>query len=116
MDELNNIWSNEDELSEEELVNYIKQNSPDDDSHFVEEKMIDDPFLNDAVEGLQQVTDKEKISAHINDLHKNLQQQIVKSKQKKEKRKIKDLNWIVFAVILILALCVLAFTVYFMIG
>lgn len=114
MDDLNNIWTNEDELNQDDLLKYLKGKSLSGETHAIEEQMAADPFVNDAVEGLQEMKDKEKLNDYISDLNKNLQKQIAKNKKVKEKRKIKDINWIVLAVILILAFSIMAFVVYFL--
>ena len=114
MDDLNNIWNADDELNEEELLQYLKGTAPEEQSHTVEEQMAYSPFVNDAVEGLQNIADKEKLDAYVSDLNKNLRKQLQTGKQKEEKRKIKNLNWIVASVIIILVLCMVAFAVYFM--
>lgn len=113
MDDLNNIWTSDDELNEEELMQYIKGTAPEEKSHAVEEQMADSDFVSDAVEGLQSMHDKAKLEAYIQDLNKNLRAQLQAGKQKHEKRKIKHLDWILICTIVVLVLCMIAFAVYF---
>ena len=112
MDELNNIWKDE-ELNEEDLLQYLKGIAPDEESHAVEEQMASSPFVDDAIEGLQSIDHKEKLDIYVSDLNKNLRKQLQTVKQKKEKRKIKNINWIITCVFIILVLCMMAFVVFF---
>ena len=44
-------------------MNYIKRKSSAGEEHSVEEKMADSPFVNDAVEGLQNFSSTEKMNS-----------------------------------------------------
>ncbi|HXL55613.1 MAG TPA: hypothetical protein VN958_05105, partial [Chitinophagaceae bacterium] len=44
-------------------------------------------------------------------LNKNLHQHLIAKKERKEKRKIENLSWIIVAVIVILLMCILAYIV-----
>ncbi len=52
-DVTNILFNSDDELNEEELINYLKGNLSGDALHEVEKKMADSAFTGDAVEGLQ---------------------------------------------------------------
>ena len=56
MEDLTNIWNAGDELNEDELMNYIKKKSPADEEHNIEKQMADSPYVNESVEGLQNIT------------------------------------------------------------
>lgn len=114
MDDLNNIWNSDDELNEDELMQYIKGTASDEDSHAIEEHMADSPFVNDAVEGLQNITNREKLDSYVNDLNNSLRKQLQAGKQKQSKRQIRHLDWIIMSVAIILALCIIACVIYFM--
>jgi len=111
MDDLTNILKDDDNISEEELKKYLSGNISGEERHAIEKKMADSEFVNDAVEGLQEFTSKQKLDEYVNHLNKDLHQYIAGKKEIKEKRKIKDLSWIIIAVIIILLLCILAYIV-----
>jgi len=111
MEDLTNILKDDDNISEEELQKYLSGNISEEEKHAIEKKMADSDFVNDAVEGLQGFTSKQKLNEYVNDLNKDLHQYIAGKKEIKEKRKIKDLSWIIIAVIIILLLCILAYIV-----
>lgn len=108
MAELGNILQSDDELNEEQLKKYLSGEASAEELHAVEKNMADDPFANDAVEGLQSFSSEAKLNDYVAQLNKKLHQQLEVPKERKEKRRIKDLPWIIVAVIIILLLCIVA--------
>jgi len=80
------------------------------------EKLPSPVFESDAIDGLQQLAAGKNAALYVYELNKKLQQQLAAKKQKKAKRKIQNLSWIIIAVILILTLCVLGYVVIKMQG
>jgi hypothetical protein len=111
MEDLTNILEHSDELNEEQLRKYVSGETSAEEMHAVEKQMADSDFVNDAVEGLQAISSKQKLDDYVNQLNKNLHQHLTSKKLIKEKRRIKDLSWIIVAVIVILLLCILAYIV-----
>lgn len=109
MDFFDNIQRNEEELSNEQLKKYISGEASAEEAHAVEKEMADSNFMNDAVEGLQSFSSQKKLDDYVTDINKKLHQQLEGRKQKKEKQKIKDLSWIIIAVIIILLLCIIGY-------
>jgi DNA primase len=107
----NNILPKNDELNEEQLLNYIANNLSDKERHTVESQMLENDFINDAIEGLQQFQNKQHIEDYVYQLNKHLAKQTAKKKIKIAKRKLKQQDWIVIAVIIILMLCLLGYLV-----
>ncbi|BAV05223.1 hypothetical protein SAMN05421788_105321 [Filimonas lacunae] len=101
----------QDDLNDEELLKYLEGQLDAAQQHNVEKKMADSAFLNDAMEGLASFPSKKQLKAQVKHLNKGLQNQLDTRKQRKEKRKIKDLPWILVAAVIILLLCVLGYTV-----
>lgn len=114
MEDLTNILSSEDEFTEEQLLSYLKGEATGDDAHLVERQMAESDFMNDAIEGLQAIKSPRKLDEYVSQLNNKLQQQLEVKKQRKDKREIKHLSWIILAVILILVLCILAYVVIHM--
>jgi hypothetical protein len=86
------------------LLRYISGNITDADKRTIELQMADDPFLNDAVEGLQQASNKTDIERIINELNKDFKRQLAHKKQHVKKRRYKDNPFIVYAAITLLIL------------
>ena len=112
MPDLNNdILNNEEELSDEQLMSYLKGILSAEDAHDIEERMINDSFVNDAVEGLQQFSSNKKLGDYVRQLNHHLHEQVAAQKARTEKRKIKDIPWIIQALIIVLFLCMIAYVV-----
>lgn len=111
MEETGNILSNEEMMSDEQLLSYLQGNLNADELHEVEKQMADSSFINDAVEGLQNFSSNKKLEEYVAQLNTQLSQQLSTRKQQKEKRKIKDLQWPLIAVAIILLLCLIGYVV-----
>ncbi|HMO62612.1 MAG TPA: hypothetical protein PKC39_11475 [Ferruginibacter sp.] len=110
--ELKNILSNSNkDISNQQLVQYLCNQLPPDDTHEVEKTMADDAFVDDAVEGLQQMGSVENIEAYTDQLNHFLQKQTAKNKQRKTKRRYKDSPYTYAAIILILLLAIVGYFV-----
>jgi uncharacterized membrane protein YvbJ len=93
------------------LINYLKGNLSGTELQSVEQQIAESEFVNDAVEGLKNFASDKKLNEYVKQLNNHLHQHLENKKQQKEKRKIKELSWIILAVCIILILCVLAFVV-----
>jgi hypothetical protein len=110
MEDLNNIWNADDELNDDQLLNYIKGNSTGEDAHDLERKMANSSLVNDGVEGLQQFSSTEKINAYVLDINEDLRHKLAGKKTKK-KKVIANLSWQVIALIIVILLCILGYVV-----
>ncbi|WP_137260585.1 hypothetical protein [Ilyomonas limi] len=106
-----NILHSGEELSDEQLKNYLKGYLSREDAHDIEERMVDDSFVNDAIEGLQQFSSNKKLDDYVRQLNQHLHQQMAEQKQRSYKRRLKDIPWIIQALIIVLLLCMLAYVV-----
>lgn len=102
---------NNDELSEEQLMNYLQGNLSEEQAQQVEKQIGDDAFVKDALDGLQQFSSNKKLDDYVRNLNQNLQQQLAIKKERKWKRRLNQPSWILLATVLILLLCVLAYVV-----
>ena len=110
MDKLNKIWNKGEELTEEQLMNYVKGKLTEEDAHAVERKMADSSFISDGVEGLQQFSSSEKINAYAQQVNENLHQRLAE-KKRKNKTGFKGLSWEIIVVIAVILLCLLSYAV-----
>jgi hypothetical protein len=111
-DGLKDILSNlNKDIEQEKLLEYLNRNLPDAEQHAFEKQMNEDEFMNDAVEGLQQVHNKKDIQGLVQQLNADLKKQLDKKKKRKDKRKLKDQGWIYFTIILLLILFVVAYLI-----
>jgi hypothetical protein len=109
-DDLKDILNNSNkDMDNQKLMDYLSRKLSAQDSHDLEKMMADDEFINDAVEGLEQIGDTKKVSLSVEDLNRELKKQIAKNKNRKEKRKLKEQPWVYFTIILLLLLVVVGY-------
>jgi hypothetical protein len=117
MDDLKDILSNgEEQVNEDELMKYLEGNLSEEERYEFEKKTNDSAFTNDALEGLQQFKSKQKLDEYVSQLNKNLHQQLATRKNRNRRRKLKDNPWFLLTIIIILALCIIAYVVIRMHG
>jgi hypothetical protein len=98
-------------INEAELLQYLKEQLPPGDTHAFEKMMANDPFVDDAVEGLQQIKQTDKVPAYVEQLNRNLQQKIALNKKRKDKRRWKEQPWIYLVIATLLILIIISFVV-----
>jgi lipopolysaccharide export LptBFGC system permease protein LptF len=111
MADLNDIFDNSEELSKDQLMDYLSGNLSDEAMHDLEKQMADSELMNDAVEGLQSFSSPDKAKKIAARLTVQLNTKL-KNKNRKNKRKPPmELYWTIIAVVIILVLCLLAYFV-----
>lgn len=116
-DDLKDILSNlNKDIEQDKLLQYLNRNMSNAEQHAFEKQLIDDEFMNDAVEGLESIEDKKKIGILVQQMNTGLKKQLKKKKDRKQKRKITEQPWLYFSIILILLLIITAYLVIKKIG
>ncbi len=111
-DELKNISPDPgNNMEQEKLLQYLHNKMSEEELHEFESAMNDDDFMNDAVEGLQAVENRNNIPLLVQQMNSDLKKQLQKKKRRKEKRTLKEQPWIYLSVLLILLLAVLAYII-----
>ena len=109
-DDLKDILFNSNkDIDNQQLMDYLSSQLSKEQAHKVETNMAEDPFLNDAVEGLQKIEASEKINNYTIQLNQELQKIITKNKKAREKRRWKDSPTIYLVMLTILLMLVLCF-------
>jgi hypothetical protein len=98
--------SNKD-IDNQQLMDYIAGKLTAEEKHEVEKWMADSQFMNDAVEGLQSVKNKENINELVEQMNQDLQKKLEKKRLRKQKRKLKEQPWIYYAIVLVIFLIVM---------
>ncbi len=111
-DDLLNILANSNkDIDNQKLMDYLSDKLSAEEKHAFEEEMIDSDFTNDAVEGLEKFNKQTDIEQYAIQLNKNLRKKLETKKLRRSKRKIKDLPWFYYAIILILILVIAGFLI-----
>lgn len=111
--DLKNILSglNKD-VEQEKLLQYLNRNMTDAEQHEFEKNMADDPFAEDALEGLEQVQQKTKIDSLTQQLNLQLKNELKKrNKKKKRSYGIQSQQLTYYAILLILLIAIITYVV-----
>lgn len=110
--ELKDILGNSNkDIDNQQLMNYLSSQLNKEELHELEKAMAGDAFVNDAIEGLQQMQGSSSITAYVEQLNNSLHKQIALNKKRKEKRRLKDSPYTYLAIIVLLVLLVVCFWV-----
>ncbi len=100
----------EEKLTDEDLLRYLHEDLPEDEKNSLEKKLTGS-FESDALDGLQQIKGKDRLSNHVHQLNNKLPQLLRPKKQRSEKNRLKDFQWIVLAIIILLFFCIITFVI-----
>jgi hypothetical protein len=98
-------------VDDKKLMEYLNEQLSKQERHDLEALMADDPFVNDAVEGLAEFSNKKNLDGYVEQLNRDLQKQLDKKKKRREKRKLPDQQWTYVAVVVLLLICIIAYFV-----
>jgi hypothetical protein len=108
--ELLNILSKSDQsITNQQLIDYLNNQLPDNQKHEVEKWMSDNDLVNDAIEGLQHVKNKKNLQAYVDQLNKSLKDQLKQKKGNQQRRKLQQYPWVYFSIVLVLLLCIIGY-------
>jgi hypothetical protein len=99
------------EIDQETLLLYLQNKLSAEKKHEVEKKLLENEFANEAAEGLQQFTNKEKLGVLVDQLNHELKTRLQKKRKRKEKIHLKEHPWLYLAVIVVVILIVVSFFV-----
>ncbi len=113
-EEFDKIFIDEkDTPSDHELLQYAADEADASTQHRVESALQDDPFVQDALDGISVMQQKENIPAVIDLLNQKLHKDL-RSRQKKSKRGIENINLIFLACcVLLLIILIVAYFYFF---
>lgn len=112
MEDLKDILSESNkDIDNQKIMDYLSDKLSGLDKYNVEKEMADSEFINDAVEGLENLKNKKDINVFVDQLNNDLHKQLNKKRERKLKRRLKDTPWIYVAIILIIFLIIISFIV-----
>ena len=111
-DNLKDILSNlSKDIDQETLLQYLKGQLSDEKKNELEKQFIDNEFADDAVEGLQQIKDKQQIQYMVEMLNRDLKKKLERKKQRREKLKIKQQPLLSIVILILILLLILSYFV-----
>ena len=109
---LKDILSNlKTDIDQETLLLYLQDKLSEEKKHEVEKKLMDSDFDGDALEGLQQFTDKKKINHMVEMLNRDLKKKVEKKRQRRQKLVLKDQPWIYITILILILLIVISYLI-----
>jgi asparagine synthetase B (glutamine-hydrolysing) len=99
------------EVDQETLLLYLQGKLSEEKKHEVEKKFIQTDFDDDALEGLQEIKDKQQIQYMVEMLNRDLKKKTARKKKMREKMKIKDQPWLYISILILILLIVLSYIV-----
>ena len=99
------------EIDQETLLLYLQGKLTDDKKHEVEKILLQNEFDDEALEGLQEINDKEQINYMVEMLNRDLKKKTEKKKKQREKMQLKDQPWLYISILILLLLIVFSYIV-----
>ena len=97
-------------VSQEALLLYLQGKLTPAEQHELEKSMMEDDFETEALEGLAQVENKQKVTEAVEQLNKELRRKTVIKKGKK-RNELKEDPWLWIALLIILFLIVISYII-----
>ena len=101
------------EVDQEALLKYLEGTLSSEEQHELEKNTLDDAFETDALEGLQDISNKTKIADIVEQLNQDLRKKTAKKKKLPHRRQIKIEPWLLIAIIIILLIAVISFFIIY---
>lgn len=111
-DNLLDILNQRDDLTEQELLQYLQGNLTPEERNAVEQRLASSDMMSDAEEGLR-MADEKKMQHAVADLNKQLAFQLQQQRRKRKHRPVPNQSLIIVTTFLILVLIVLGFLVIY---
>jgi len=109
---LKDILSNlKTDIDQETLLLYLQDKLSEEKKHEVEKKLMDSDFDGDALEGLQQFSDKKHINHVVEMLNRDLKKKVEKKRQRRQKLVLKDQPWIYITILIFILLIVISYLI-----
>ncbi|MFI5130923.1 MAG: hypothetical protein ACHQFX_13060 [Chitinophagales bacterium] len=97
------------DIDQETLLLYLQDKLSDEKKHEVEKKLLDNEFANDAMEGLQEFKDKQRVAYLVDMLNRDLKKKTEKKKQRRQKMQLKDQSWLYISILIIILLIIISY-------
>jgi hypothetical protein len=99
------------EVDQETLLLYLQNKLTEEKKHEVEKKLLENEFAGEALEGLQEIKDKQQIAYMVEMLNRDLAKKVEKKKQRREKMRIKDQPWLYISLLILIILIIISYMV-----
>jgi len=97
------------EIDQETLLLYLQDKLSDEKKHEVEKKLLENEFASDAMEGLQEFKDKQRVAHLVDMLNRDLKKKTEKKKQRRQRMQLQDQSWLYISIVIILLLIIISY-------
>ncbi len=97
------------DVDQETLLLYLQGKLSEKEKHEVEKQLLQNNFDDEAMEGLQEIKDKQQIQYMVEMLNRDLKKKTAKKKLRREKMRIKDQPWLYISILILILLIVLSY-------
>lgn len=103
-------------VPDDRLLKYLNGELSKEEAHEVEKAMLDSDLVNDAVEGLGSIADKNRLKAIQKELEARLTHQLSQKHRVDKRWQMGNMNWVYLFIIIVLLLLLVSFALvsYFM--
>lgn len=99
------------EVDQQTLLKYLEGKLSPQEQHELEKRSLDDEFSADALEGLQDISNKAKVASLVEQLNKDLQKKTAKKKRWPHRRDASPPPWLLITIVAILLIIVISYFV-----
>lgn len=99
------------EVDQETLLLYLQGKLSEEKKNEIERQLLGSEFEEDAIEGLQQLKDKQQVAYTIEMLNRDLKKKLEKKKRRIEKMHFKHQPWFYLTVLILILLIVISYIV-----
>lgn len=99
------------DIDQETLLLYLQEKLSPEKKHDVEEKLLENEFATEALEGLQEFKDKQQIAYMVEMLNRDLKKKTEKKQKRAKKMQLPDQSWLYISVIIIIILIIISYMV-----
>lgn len=97
------------EVDQQALLKYLQGKLTAQEQHDLEKAMLEDDFEADALDGLQDFSNKTKIASLVDDLNTDLKKRTAKKKKWPHRRSAKLEPWLLITIVAILVIAVISY-------
>ena len=99
------------EIDQATLLLYLQGKLSEEKKHEVEKQLMQGEFETDAIEGLQEIKDKQQVQYMVEMLNRDLKKKTERKRKRREKMRIKDQPWLYISILILLLLLVICYVV-----
>ena len=99
------------EVDQETLLRYLEGKLTTEEQHELEKNTLDDDFDADALEGLNNIANKAKIAALVEQLNQDIKKKTEKKKKLPHRREVKIEPWLLITILIVLIIAVISYII-----